>query len=160
MAGNILLLQSVSSGATTLASHTTIGADNDARLYTDDPGGVPLKLSARQLIATANATGNSILTFAPNANELYSVVTISGAASMRYLVLDVTGRLLGDVIRVRVNTGMVAGVTIDVDNATTGGGSLIGGVFTTNGTGTDNLCVSAWFDGTAWHPLGVIYPTI
>jgi hypothetical protein len=112
---------------------------------------MPLDLSAKQTIAIGNSTGNSTLTFNGNANELYSVVTITGVSSSRVIIVDITGRLLNDTLQIRINTGSTASININVTNATSGGTSLIQGAFATDGTGND---------GTAWQRISVIYPTI
>ena len=161
MAGNVLLLLSVSSGATVATGHLTLGGDINGRAYLTDIGGVVLDICARSPLPFANATGNTSLAFPPNANELTAVVQISGGASARNLVLPITDRLTNDILRLRINTGTTAGVSIDVKNATSGGTSLTGSSpFVTDGTGNDNVFWTFQFDGTAWKSLGLTYPTL
>lgn len=161
MAGNVLLLQSNPSGATATTAHTTIGSDANGRIYYTDINDVVLYASVRSVLPFANSTGNTTLTFPPNANELTAEVQISGGASARNLVLDVTGRLTNDILKLRINTGTTAGVSIDVKNATAGGTSLTGSSpFVTTGDGTDNVFWHLQFDGTAWQSLGLLYPTL
>ncbi len=161
MPGNLLLLQSISSGATLATGHTTLGVDTNGRAYLTDIGGVVLDISARSVLPFANATGNTSLSFPPNANELTAVVQISGAASARNLILPITDRLTNDLLRLRINMGTTAGVSIDVKNATSGGTSLTGSSpFVTDGTGNDNAFWTFQFDGTEWKSLGLVYPTL
>lgn len=161
MSGSLLLFQSASAAATTASGRTTIGADTNKRLYVTDIDDVVVYLSARSILPFTNSTGNTSLAFPPNANELTAIVDISGAASARNLVLPITDRLTNDILRLRINSGTTAGVSIDVKNATVGGTSLTNSSpFVTDGSGNDNVCWLFQFDGTAWKSLGLTYPTL
>ena len=161
MAGNLLLFQSASAGATVATGRTTVGSDTNKRVYVTDIDGDILYVGALSVLPFANSTGNTSLAFPSNANSLTAIVDISGAASARNLVLPITDRLTNDILKLRINSGTTAGVSIDVKNATAGGTSLTNSSpFVTDGTGNDNALWFFQFDGTAWKSLGLIYPTL
>ena len=160
MAGNLLLLQQVSSGATVSAGHTTIGIDTNARPYATDTGGVVLYATYTQTIKVTNTTGNTTLAFSPNANKMEGVVTLAGSARTSIIVLEITGRLSDDRGTLRINVPATAGIIFDITNATSGGTSLIGGPQTTTGGAGQSLLLEYYFDGAAMQILGLIYPTL
>lgn len=159
MAGNILVLRANSAGATTSADHLTLGVDTNARKYSVDIAGPVLYDAVRQVLPFANASGDTSLTFSGRASDLTAVVQISGGVSARKLIVPVADRVTDDICEIRVNTGVVSGVTVDIVNATSGGASLIGGALTVDGSGNDNLWIRLRFNGTAWERLALVYPS-
>ena len=114
-------------------------------------GGAPSVIDA-----TANSAGNSTIT--PTGSNQIQIVTVTGVARTSIFILDVAGRVEGDVLELRFVQPATAAIIEVVRNATAGGTILYS--YTTDGSGVDHLYCKLYFDGAAWQPLMNVVPVV
>ncbi len=104
----------------------------------------------------SNAAGNTTIT--PASGNHIAIGAVSGAARTSVMILDVSGRSDGDVLRLRLEQPATANIVEEVRNATSGGTLLYS--YTTDGSGADNIAFEVYFKSGAWHPLFNVQPVI
>ncbi len=133
-----------------VTSLTTTGSSGAATLVSGvlnipTPTSSGLAIFARN--ASTNASGNTTLSIAATTRHHTEIMTVSGDPRTSEIVVPVTGRVDGDIVKVRfINT--VNGVTLNLRNATVGG-SVIYSCVSNDG----NAAFEMYFDGTAFQPL-------
>lgn len=105
--------------------------------------------------ASSNSTGNTTIT--PTQSNHIEVVTFSGTAGTRILILDASAQLVGNVAKLRLNLPATAAIVVEVRNATSGGTLLFS--ITTDGSG-DDAYLELYFDGSAWQRLFNVLPVV
>ena len=107
--------------------------------------------------ASANSTGNT--TVAPHACALQhtEVITFTGSAGTRIVIIDVAqSPLSGARAGLRLALPATAAIIIEVRNATSGGSLLAS--LETDGSGSA-ATLEFYYNGSAWALLTAIYPT-
>jgi len=105
--------------------------------------------------AYANSTGNSTITITPP-NGL-AVVTVTGTASTRILVLSVADLFDGDRLAIRLLLPATADIIVEIRNSATGGTLLYS---VTSEADAVTYFFDLYFDGSAWQPLSNLGPVI
>ena len=101
--------------------------------------------------ASANSTGNTTITPGVVALQHVEVITVTGAAGTRIIILDTAcAPAAGCRIAVRLNLPATASILFDFRNATSGGTQLT--TMETDGSG-DDAVAEFYYDGTAWQFL-------
>jgi len=118
-------------------------------------GATSLLARGQGYAASSNASGTTTIT--PNSRTAVhsEILTITGTASTRIVVLSVSGRVAGDILRLRLNVPATQNIVIDVRNATAGGTQL---TQLTTDTSGDDCALEYVFDGTAWQAFLCNYP--
>lgn len=102
---------------------------------------------------SSSVAGNTTIT-PTTPNQSYQF-TVTGAASLRLIILAVTARISGDRIKLNVIFPATAGITLNVRNASAVGTQLLptekfaANTLTTDGV-TLSACLEFVFNGTAW----------
>lgn len=121
--------------------------------------------SGNSFAAYANAAGNTLIT--PTSPNHTAAVTFTGGASIRILILDITGQNAGNRLVVDCLLPVTPNIVLNFRNATAGGTQLLPVSaqlpnFPGNGLTTDGSYVLAalefYFDGTQWNYLRANIP--
>lgn len=110
-------------------------------LPVDMTGGGPAEIGA-----TANSTGNSTIT--PTVPNEIRVVTVTGTAGTRKIILAAGAATEGAWMLLRFSQPATAAIVEEVRDLTATGTTLYS--YTTDGSGTDHWCCLVYFDGTNW----------
>lgn len=106
--------------------------------------------------SASSATGTTTVTPGVLAMRHTEVLTVTGEAGTRTIVLDTANSpAAGDQIDLRLNLPATGSILLDVRNATAAGTQIT--TFETDGSGSDAV-LSFYFDGTAWQFLSATYP--
>lgn len=103
----------------------------------------------------ANSTGNSTITPATTTRRSPFIVTVTGVASTRIIILATAGRTAGDVIDCKFVLPATASIVIEIRSATSGGTLLDTITTDTSGDAAYAVCV---YSGSAWVLLNTQYP--
>lgn len=120
-------------------------------LFFSNSGGQPVVVGA-----TANAAGNSTIT--PTGHNQLQIVTVTGVARTSVFILDVAGRVNGDILELRFVQPATAAIVQEIRNATAGGTLIY--TYTTDGSATDIPYYRLYFNGTAWKALMDVVPVV
>lgn len=107
------------------------------------------------LAVESNSAGNTTLT--PSSRQNAAVITFTGSAGTRILVVETDNLIEGDLLDVRLNLPATASVVVEIRQGTTGGTLLYS--ITTDGSG-DDAFFRMVFDGTNLLKLSNIYPVL
>lgn len=107
--------------------------------------------------ASANSTGNTTITPHALGVQHTEIVTLTGSAGTRILILATsTSPLAGARVSLRLNLPATAAIVIEVRNATSGGTLLAS--LETDGSGSAAY-LEFYYTGSAWALLSTTYPT-
>jgi hypothetical protein len=105
--------------------------------------------------AASNSSGNTTVT--PTQSNHVEILTVTGSAGTRIVILTTTNQLVGNTVELRLNLPATASIVMEIRNGTAGGTLLYS--LTTDGSG-DDAYLRLYFDGTAWQPLANIVPVV
>ena len=111
--------------------------------------------AAAVYVTSSNSTGNTTITPAVTARAMNYVLDITGTASTRIVILDITNRVVGDKIALRITLPATTLIVIESRNATSGGTLL--DTITTDASG-DDAFVTFIYTGSAWILQSTQYP--
>ena len=111
--------------------------------------------AAAVYVTGSNSTGNTTITPAVTARAMNYVLDITGTASTRIVILDITNRVVGDKIALRITLPATTSIVIESRNATSGGTLL--DTITTDASG-DDAFVTFIYTGSAWILQSTQYP--
>ncbi len=112
-------------------------------------------VSNNTLTAAANPVGNT--TLIPSGSVNVAVVTLTGSAGTRVVILDPGSALPASIVKVRVVIPATAAIVIEIRNATAGGTLL----YTLTSDGTAGVAFfELYFDGSAFKPLSNVFPVV
>ncbi len=136
------------------------GGGLEAKVITDDALAFLAGYSATSTIAYAsgaNSSGNTMITPASLCRVLTYVLTVSGTAGTRIVVLDASSLSAGRRLSLVLRLPTTAAIVVEVRNATTGGTLLA--TLTTDTSG-DDANLHFYDNGTAWEAESSKYPTL
>jgi len=111
--------------------------------------------AVNEYAALSNSTGNTTVTPAATTREYIGVVAVTGSAGTRIFAISTSGRVVGDIVRLRYNFPATASIVVELRSGTTGG-TLIDTI-TTDASG-DDACHEAVYTGSAFVLTNTIYP--
>jgi hypothetical protein len=111
--------------------------------------------AASVYLTGSNATGNTTITPVITARAANYTLDVTGTASTRIAILDITNRVAGDKIALRVTLPAVASIVVESRNATSGG-TLLDSI-TTDASG-DDAFMTFVYSGSAWVLQSTQYP--
>lgn len=108
--------------------------------------------------ASANSTGNTTITPHACAVQHTEVLTLTGSAGTRIIILATSANpLAGARVSLRLALPATAAIIVEVRNATSGGTLLAS--LETDGSGSA-AALDFYYTGSAWALLSAIYPTL
>jgi hypothetical protein len=105
--------------------------------------------------AQSNSSGTSTITPVPTSMQHVEMITFSGSAGTRTIVLDTADRVAGDMCFLRMTVPATANIVVEVRNSTSGGTLL--SQLTTDTSG-DDASFTYVYTGSAWTPFTFAYP--